>query len=72
MVQAAAEFRRKTTRVHKLWQTDLTCFFTHGWGWCYIDGILDDYSRNLLAYQMVADMTGSVREWLSHLGVKIY
>ncbi len=56
VVQAAAEFRRKTTRVHELWQTDLTYFFVHGWGWYYVGGILDDYSRYLLAYQVAAAM----------------
>ena len=71
VVQAAAEFRRKTTRVHELWQTDLTYFFVHGWGWYYVGGILDDYSRYLLAYQVVADMTGPTLTDLVHEAVEL-
>jgi hypothetical protein len=38
VAQAAKEFRRKTEHVHELWQTDLTHFFMHGWGWYYVGG----------------------------------
>jgi putative transposase len=38
VVKAAKEFHRKTTRVHELWQTDLTYFFIAGWGWYYVGG----------------------------------
>ena len=57
-VKAAKEYHRKTTRVHELWQTDLTYFFIVGWGWYYVGGILDDYSRYLLTLRVVRDMTG--------------
>jgi transposase InsO family protein len=58
VAQAAKEYHRKTTAVHQLWQTDLTYFFVVGWGWYYVGGVLDDYSRYLLAYRVVRDMTG--------------
>ena len=55
---AAKEFHRKTTRIHEMWQTDLTYFFVSGWGWYYVGGVVDDYSRYLIAYEIVPDMTG--------------
>jgi putative transposase len=57
-VKAGPEFTHKTKRVHELWQTDLTYFFIHGWGWYYVGGLLDDYSRYLINYRVVSDMTG--------------
>ncbi len=55
---AAKEFHRKTTHVHEMWQTDFTYFFVSGWGWYYVGGIVDDYSRYLITYDLVPDMTG--------------
>ncbi len=43
----------------------------HGWGWYYVGGILDDYSRYLLVYQVVADMTGSALTDLVHEAVEL-
>lgn len=57
-VKAGPEFTHKTRRVHQLWQTDLTYFFIHGWGWYYVGGLLDDYSRYLINYRVVRNMTG--------------
>lgn len=57
-VKARPEFTHKTRRVHELWQTDLTYFFIHGWGWYYVGGLLDDYSRYLMNYRVMRDMTG--------------
>jgi transposase InsO family protein/transposase-like protein len=56
---AAEEYHRKTTRVHEMWQTDLTYFFVVGWGFYYLGGVLDDYSRFLIALRLVKDMTGT-------------
>ena len=55
---AAKQFHRKTTRVHEMWQTDFTYLFVSGWGWYYVGGIVDDYSRYLITYDLVPDMTG--------------
>ncbi len=57
-VKAGPEFTHKTRRGHELWQTDLTYFFIPGWGWYYVGGLLDDYSRYLINYRVVRDMTG--------------
>ncbi|OPZ75530.1 MAG: Integrase core domain protein [Actinobacteria bacterium ADurb.Bin444] len=56
---ATEEYHRKTSRVHEMWQTDLTYFFVHGWGFYYLGGVLDDYSRFLLSLRLVKDMTGT-------------
>ena len=45
VIQAADEFRDKTTAVNQLWQTDFTYLKVTGWGWMYLSTILDDYSR---------------------------
>lgn len=71
VVKAAKEFHRKTTRVHELWQTDLTYFFIVGWGWYYVGGILDDYSRYLIHLEVVPDMTGPTLTDLVQQAVEI-
>lgn len=71
VVKAAKEFHRKTTRVHELWQTDLTYFFIAGWGWYYVGGILDDYSRYLIHLDVVRDMTGPTLTDLVQQAVEI-
>ena len=58
LVAAGSEFRRKTTRVNELWQTDLTYFHVVGWGWYFVGGVLDDYSRYLICHRVAQDMTG--------------
>lgn len=69
-VKAAPEFHRKTTRVHELWQTDLTYFFVVGWGWYYIGGVLDDFSRYLITVAVVPDMTGPTLSDLVQVAVE--
>lgn len=70
-IRAATEYHQKTTRIHEMWQTDLTYFFVSGWGWYYIGGILDDYSRYLICYELVRDMTGSTLSDLVQQAVEI-
>jgi transposase-like protein len=48
LAAAANEYHRKTTCVNELWQTDLTYFHVVGWGWYFVGGVLDDYSRYLI------------------------
>ena len=67
---AAKEFHQKTTRVHEMWQTDYTYLFVHGWGWYYVGGIVDDYSRYLIAYHLVRDMTGETTSQLIQQAVE--
>ena len=43
------EIKRRTRRVHQLWQTDFTYMRITGWGWYYLGTVLDDYSRYVIA-----------------------
>jgi len=70
-VRAAKEYYQKTTRVHEMWQTDLTYFFVPGWGWYYLGGIIDDYSRYLICFEVVQDMTGPTLSNLVQKAVEI-
>jgi transposase InsO family protein len=69
--QAAGEYHRKTTRVHEMWQTDLTYFFVSGWGWYYVGGVLDDFSRYLIALEVVPDMRGPTLSDLVEKAVEV-
>jgi putative transposase len=53
---AAKEFHRKTQRPNELWQSDATRFFVPGWGHYWLVSVLDDYSRKLLAWELVKDV----------------
>ena len=55
---AAKEFHTKTTRPNEMWATDFTYVQVIGWGWYYVGGILDDFSRYLICYEVKRDMTG--------------
>ncbi len=41
-----------------MWATDFTYIKVIGWGWYYMGGILDDFSRYLICYEVKRDMTG--------------
>ena len=56
VICAADEFRDKTTRPNKLWQTDFTYLKVIGWGWFYLSTILDDYSRYIVAWKLCTTM----------------
>jgi transposase InsO family protein len=70
-IRAAKEYHQNTTRVHQMWQTDLTYFFVPGWGWYYLGGIIDDYSRYLICFEVVRDMTGPTLSDLVQKAVEI-
>jgi putative transposase len=53
---AAKEFRHKTKRPNELWQSDATRFFIPGWGHYWMVSVLDDYSRKILAWDLVKDI----------------
>jgi len=56
---AAKEFHTKTTSPNEMWATDFTYVKVIDWGWYYIGGILDDFSRYLICYEVKPDMTGN-------------
>ncbi len=65
VLSAADEFKDKTTRPNQLWQTDFTYLKVIGWGWFYLSTILDDYSRNIIAWKLCTTMkSGDVTDTL--------
>ena len=52
-------------------QTDLTYFFVSGWGWYYLGGILDDFSRYLICFDVKKDMKGPTLSDLVQKAVEI-
>src|SRR3974390_391504 len=66
VMKAADEFKDKTTAPNQLWQTDFTYLKVIGWGWFYLSTILDDFSRYIVAWKLVAKMkTEDVTETLN-------
>lgn len=53
---AADEFKDKTSRPNEMWQTDFTYFRIIGWGDYYLSTILDDYSRFIIAWELLPNM----------------
>jgi putative transposase len=53
---AAKEFRHKTRRPNQMWQSDATRFLVPGWGHYWLVSVLDDYSRKILAWELVKDV----------------
>ncbi len=57
VLSAKDHFSHPTRRVHELWQTDFTYFKILGWGWYYLSTVMDDYSRYIIAWKLVASMS---------------
>jgi putative transposase len=53
---AAKEWRHKTKRINEIWQSDATRFFVPDWGHYWLVSVLDDYSRRILAWEVVPDI----------------
>lgn len=64
IVQASKEYHRKTTSVHEMWQTDFTYFYIVNWGWYYAGGVLDDYSRYSICFELMEKMDGPATQKL--------
>jgi putative transposase len=56
--KAAKEYRRKTGRPNELWATDCCHLRVAGWGWYYLETVMDDFSRFILSWDLKTDMTG--------------
>jgi putative transposase len=54
---AGKEYRVKTVRINEQWQSDASYFFVVGWGWYYLISVMDDFSRMILAWDLMPDMT---------------
>ena len=59
VIEAANEFKDKTAALNQLWQTDFTYLKVIGLGWMYLSTILDDYSRDIIAWKLCTTMKGS-------------
>ena len=75
LMQAADEFKDKTTYIHQQWQTDFTYFKIIGWGWYYLSTVLDDYSRYIITWELCKNMETddakrSVEEAIQETGVR--
>jgi len=57
VMQAANEFKDKTTAINQQWQTDFTYLKIIGWGWMYLSTILDDFSGYVVAWKLCSGMT---------------
>jgi len=53
---AAKEWSHKTRRINEIWQSDATRFFVPDWGYYWLVSVLDDYSRRILAWEVVPDI----------------
>lgn len=56
VLSAADEFKKKTTHVNEMWQTDFSYFRITGWGNYYMSSVLDDYSRFIIAWDLLPNM----------------
>ena len=66
LVNAADEFKDKTTAPNQLWQTDFTYLKVTGWGWFYLSTVLDDFSRYIVAWKLCTTMkAGDVTDTLT-------
>jgi transposase len=60
--KAGKEYRRKTKRPNELWASDCCHLRVIDWGWYYLETVMDDFSRYILAWDLKIDMTGGSLE----------
>jgi transposase InsO family protein len=56
LMEASDTFTNQTTGINEMWQTDFTYFKVVGWGWYYLQTILDDYSRYIVHWELCEGM----------------
>jgi len=56
VMRASDSFKKKTTGVNQMWQTDFTYLKVCGWGWYYLSTIMDDYSRYIIYWELCKSM----------------
>jgi transposase InsO family protein len=59
LMKAADRFANPTTAPNQLWQTDFTYLKVIGWGWFYLSTVLDDFSRDILAWKLCTTMSAT-------------
>jgi putative transposase len=57
VIQASDQFKDKTTAPNQMWQSDFTYLKVIGWGWYFLDTVLDDYSRYIIHHKLCSNMT---------------
>ena len=60
--KAGKEYHRKTKRTNELWASDCCHLRVTYWGWYYLETVMDDFSRFILAWDLKTDMTGGSLE----------
>ncbi len=71
VMKASKEYHRETTRVHELWQTDFTYFYIVHWGWYFAGGVLDDFSRYSICFELMPTMDGVATQKLIDQAIRI-
>jgi putative transposase len=71
VIKASKEYHRKTTRVHEMWQTDFTYFYIVNWGWYFAGGVLDDFSRYSICFELMPTMDGTATQKLIEQAIRI-
>lgn len=72
---AAKQWRHRTKRPNELWQSDATRFLVPGWGHYWLVSVLDDYSRKILAWELVKDvqtpsLVGAIQQAVEWCGLE--
>lgn len=56
VMSASDKFHNQTKRPNEMWQTDFTYLKVTGWGWYYLQTVLDDHSRYIVDWDLSLSM----------------